>query len=203
MKILMKTFTVLSIVFAVVVLSACSKDEPSQNNDDNDDPFASLKTGGINAENDFGLVLNISIDDISLAEGDDFIINYTIENTSEEDINGLAYIALELVYEKPTYLLDVQWGDYYSLLWWQKASYGHDRKAFLLDKNSTFSQSVDFTDIGWIGMEASGVQPDIPNFYDLFGAGHFKFQLHISIDDYNQYTETVTIFSNIIELNIE
>ena len=203
MKIIIKTFTIISIVVFCVMLSACSKDELPQDNN-NDDPFGSMKTDGINAENEYGLVCTISIDDLILTDGDDFIINYTIENTSEIAIDAAAYITLELVYNKPNYLLEQYWGDYYSLLWWNRTSYGHERKAFELNAGSTFSQSVDFTDIGWIAMTSSATQPDYPNFNELFGTGHFKFQLHISVDDYNNpTTPAVNVFSNVVELTIE
>ncbi len=199
MKIVMKN--VMSMMIVIAMLSACSKEETPLT--DNDSLFGSLKVGGINAANEYGLVCTISMDDVSLTTGDDFIIHYSIENTSETDIDAKAYIALELVYNRPNYELEQYWGDYYSLLWWEKTSWGRTSKTFELAKNSTFSQSVDFTDIGWISSISSQIQPDTPNFYELFGTGNFKFQLHISIDDNNTVTPPTKIFSNILVLDIE
>jgi len=201
MKIIIKTLAIMSIVAFVVMLSACSKDELSQ---DNNDPFGSMKTEGVNAENEYGLVCTISIDDLVLTNGDDFIINYTIENTSSQDLSEPVYIALELVYNKPDFQLEQYYGDYYSLLWWERTSWGRSKKLFELEQNTTYSQSVDFTDIGWISSISSAIQPDTPNFNTLFGTGSFKFQLHISIDDFNNpTTPAVNVFSNVVELTIE
>lgn len=195
----------LKMVLLVIILSGCSKDEVVAP-EDSLDFLESLKFGTTSTTNIYGLECSISADDLTIASGDEFLINYTIENTSQTDFSDSVYISLSLVYNKPNYPLGQYVGDCYSMIWWEKTSWGRTTKTFELEKNSTYSQSVDITDIGWLNVISSAVQTDHANFYELFETGNFKIQLTVMVDDDNdEETTTVptVIYSNLLELIIE
>ncbi len=194
----------IKLMLTALIITACTKDdtEPPANNPD---PMAYLKFGSTTDQNNYGLTCTIDANETTIANGDDFSINYTIENTSNIDFDEKIYISLDLIYNQPDFPMGESMGDYYSLLWWNQTDWGRSTKTFELPQNDTYSNSVNIADIGWISYLSSAIQPDEPNFYELIGTGVIKFQMSVMIDDSNDNDpETVPtiVYSNVLDLTI-
>lgn len=203
----MKALIKISIRLMVIalIITSCTKDdtEPLANNPD---PMAYLKFGATTTANDYGLFVTISANETTILTGDDFTIDYIIENTSNIDFNEKVYISLDLIYNKPDFTMGESMGDYYSLLWWNQTDWGRTTKTFELAYNDSYDNSVNVADIGWISFLSSAIQPDYPNLYELIDVGVIKFQLSIMIDDSNDNdpeTAPTVIYSNVLDLTIE
>lgn len=196
--------TTLKIMILIFIVAGCAKEEILEF-DPQPESFAAAKFGSPSTQNEYGLECTMTANETSIISLSDFTIKYTIENNSEVDFKEHIYISLALVHNKPDFPLGTYVADYYSLLWWERTSWGRTTKLFELSKNDEYENSVNIADIGWISSISSAIQPANGNFYDLFQTGNFKFQLSIMIDDKDDYTtETPTmIYSNVLDLEIK
>ncbi len=184
------------------VLASCSKTE-LVNSENNINVSGYLKFGGSSMQNNYGLVCNISAGSRLISTNENWMIDYTIENTSSVDFNKPIYISLDLIYNKPDFPLGEYLGDYYSLLYWEQTSWGRTTKIFELKQGDVFNDSVNIVDIGWISFISSAIQPAYGNFYELFETGIFKFQISIIVDDSEDIEiPPLVIYSNLLDLTI-
>ena len=185
----------------LLIFTSCSKDDdPKINQDD-----VLLKMMGLSEAaqtNIYDLNASISAEDLTITQGEDFVLDISIENTSGVDFEKPVYLVLELKYEADG-LTDPAKFDAFSFFWCEYNSQNQRiLKTINIPANDTYDSSIDVTAVTW-DIPWSSLARQNYSFDELFNNGNFDFRLTIFFEDINSDQRYSFIRSNRLNIVME